>query len=150
MFSTYLIWISVIALILGGTCYLIGISNESLKLEIIALLFLGLSLIGGLGAIIEKEVALNTSSTNYYYNMLEKKTFIEEELKSHKKEIDALRTGEVDGVVFKNRNEIVKLNNAIERYNNIILLHLEYKDNKWHKERFNENVSKLKPFEKIF
>lgn len=150
MFSTYLIWISVLALILGGTCYLIGISNESLKLEIIALLFLGLSLIGGLGAIIEKEVALNTSSTNYYYNMLEKKTFIEEELKSHKKEIDALRTGEVDGVVFKNRNEIVKLNNAIERYNNIILLHLEYKDNKWHKERFNENVSKLKPFEKIF
>lgn len=150
MFSTYLIWISVLALILGGTCYLIGISNESFKLEIIALLFLGLSLIGGLGAIIEKEVALNTSSTNYYYNMLEKKTFIEEELKSHKKEIDALRTGEVDGVVFKNRNEIVKLNNAIERYNNIILLHLEYKDNKWHKERFNENVSKLKPFEKIF
>ena len=150
MFSTYLIWISVLALILGGTCYLIGISNESLKLEIIALLFLGLSLIGGLGAIIEKEVALNTSSTNYYYNMLEKKTFIEEELKSHKKEIDALRTGEVDGGVFKNRNEIVKLNNAIERYNNIILLHLEYKNNKWHKERFNENVSKLKPFEKIF
>ena len=150
MLSTYIVWISLAALVFGGTCYIIGIFTESLRLEIIALFFLGLSLINGLGALIEKEVALETSSTSYYYEMLEQKTFIETELNSHKKEVEALKTGEVDGIAFKNKNEIVNLNNTIKRYNQTILRHQEYKSNKWHRERFNENVADLKLIEIIF
>lgn len=150
MLSTYIVLISLATLVFGGICYIIGTFTESLRLEIIALLFLGLSLISGLGALIEKEVALKTSSTSYYYDMLEQKTFIETELKSHKKEVEALKTGEVDDIAFKNKNEIVNLNNTIKRYNQTILRHQEYKSNKWHRERFNENVAELKLIEIIF
>lgn len=150
MLTTYMIKISLAALVFGGICYIIETIKESLRLEIIAVLFLGLSLISGLGALIEKEVALKTSSTSYYYDMLEQKTFIETELKSHKKEVEALKTGEVDGIAFKNKNEIVNLNNTIKRYNQTILRHQEYKNNKWYRERFNENVAELKLIEIIF
>lgn len=150
MLSMYMIWISIGAFILGGICCGIIYLNKSLSLKIIGLLFFGVSMISGLGALVEKEVALSTSSTKYYYTMLEKKSFIEAEIKSHKKEIQALHNGNVEGIVFKNKNEMINLDNAIKHYNRIILQHLEYKDNYWHKERYNEAIAKLKPFEDIF
>ena len=150
MLSTYLIQISLVALIFGGICYTIGVFMKNLQIEIIALIFLGVALISGIGAVVEKEVALKTSSSSYYYDMLEQKTFIEEQMKEHKKEIEVLHSGEVDGISFKSKNEMVNLDNTIKRYNDTILRQREYKDNYWHNERYNENVAKLNLFEEIF
>ena len=150
MLSIYLIQICLVALVLGGLCYIIGAFMKSLPIKIISLVFLGISLINGLGGLIEKEIALKTSSSSYYYDMLEKKTSIEEQIKAHEEEIEVLHSGEIDDTVFKNKNEMISLNNAIKRYNNTILEHQEYKNNYWFNERYNEAVAKLNTFEEIF
>lgn len=150
MLSIHMIWISLIGVILSGVCFIATKFKKDFQFEIIALVFLFLALISGLGALVEKEVALNTSSENYYYDMLEKKTFIEEKLETNKEEIEALRTGNVNGIAFKNKNEIMNINNAIKQYNTIILRNQEYKNSYWHSERYNEAVAKLNVFEEIF
>ena len=150
MLSIHMIWISLIGVILSGVCFIAANFKKDFQFEIIALVFLFLALISGLGALVEKEVALNTSSENYYYDMLEKKTFIEEKLETNKEEIEALRTGNVNGIAFKNKNEIMNINNAIKQYNTIILRNQEYKNSYWHSERYNEAVAKLNVFEEIF
>jgi hypothetical protein len=144
--------IAFVAFILIGVCYGIQwlVKEEILGLEILAYIFCGLALISGLFGIVEKEVALKTSSSNYYYDMLEQKTFIEKQMKGHKEEIEVLHSGEVDGVVFESKNEMVNLNNTIKKYNRVIRLHQEYKDNYWHNERYNEAVANLNTFEEIF
>ena len=118
--------------------------------EVLTKIFLGLCIVSMLFGVVEKEIAVRTSSSSYYYDMLEQKTFIEEQMEIHKKEIEVLHTGEVDGVAFKNKNEMINLNNTIERYNFTILRHQEYKDSYWHSERYNEAVANLNTFEKIF
>ena len=150
MLSIYLIRICFAALVLGGLCHIIGVFMKSLPIEIISLVFLGISLINGLGGLIEKEIALKTSSSSYYYDMLEKKTSIEEQIKAHEEKIEVLHSGEIDDTTFKNKNEIISLNNAIKRYNDTILKHQEYKNSYWFNERYNEAVAKLNTFEEIF
>lgn len=152
MLSSYLMLIALGAFILTGLCYGIQwlVKEEILGLQILEIIFLGLALISGLFGIVEKEIALQSSSSNYYYDMLEQKTFIEKQMKVHKEEIKVLHSGEVDGVVFESKNEMVNLNNTIKRYNEIILRHWEYKDNYWHSERYNEAVANLNTFKEIF
>lgn len=152
MLSSYLMLIAFVAFILIGVCYGIQwlIKEEILSLQILAYIFCGLTIISGLFGIVEKEIALETSSSNYYYDMLEQKTFIEKQIKAHGKEIEVLHNGEVDGVVFESKNEMVNLHNTIKRYNRIIQRHWEYKDNYWHSERYNEAVANLNTFEEIF
>ena len=152
MLSSCLMLIALGAFILMGVCYSIQwlVKEEILGLQILAYIFLGLTLISGLFGIVEKEIASQSSSSNYYYDMLEQKTFIEKQMKAHKEEIEVLHSGEVDGVVFESKNEMVNLNNTIKRYNRIIQRHWEYKDNYWHSERYNEAVAKLNLFEEIF
>lgn len=156
MLSRYLMLISFIALIGGSLCYLINAilyfrhKEEKLIFQIFGILFMGIVIISALSGVVEKEIALKTSSSSYYYDMLEQKTFIEEQIKAHKKEIEVLRNGEVNGVAFKSKNEMVNLSNTIKRYNRIILIQQEYKDNYWHNERYNEAVANLNTFEEIF
>ena len=152
MLSSCLMLIALGAFILMGVCYGIQwlVKEKILGLQILAYIFLGLALISGLFGIVEKEIASQSSSSNYYYDMLEQKTFVEKQMKAHKEEIEVLHSGEVDGVVFESKNEMVNLNNTIKRYNEIILRHWEYKDNYWLSERYNEAVAKLNLFEEIF
>jgi hypothetical protein len=152
MLSNYLMLIALSSFVLLSVCYGIQwlVKEEILGLQILGYIFLGLALISALFGIVEKEIALQSSSSNYYYDMLEQKTFIEKQMKAHKEEIEVLHSGEVDGVVFESKNEMVNLNNTIKRYNHIILKHQEYKDNYWHSERYNEAVAKLNLFEEIF
>lgn len=152
MLSDCLMLIALGAFILIGVCCGIQwlVKEEILGLQILEIIFLGLTLISGLFGIVEKEIALQSSSSNYYYDMLEQKTFIEKQMKAHKEEIEVLHSGEVDGVVFESKNEMVNLNNTIKRYNKVILRHQEYKDNYWYSERYNEAVVNLNTFEEIF
>lgn len=152
MLSSCLMLIAFMAFILIGVCYGIQwlVKEEILGLQILGYIFLGLALISGLFGIVEKEIALQTSSSNYYYDMLEQKTFIEKQMKAHEEEIEVLHSGEVDGVVFESKNEMINLNNTIKEYNRTILRHQEYKDNYWHSERYNEAVANLNTFEEIF
>ena len=155
MLSNYLMSIAFVAFVLMGVCYGIQwlVREDILCFQILAYIFcmfLVLALISGLFGIVEKEIALKTSSSSYYYDMLEQKTFIEKQMKAHEKEIEVLHSGEVDGVAFKNKNEMINLNNTIRHYNRTILLHQEYKDNYWHNERYNESVAKLNLFKEIF
>ena len=91
-------------------------------------------------------------SPGYYYKLLEKKTYIEEELKDYKKEIEAIQSGEVEGVPFKNKTEIINLDKKIKEYNELILTNKQnyelYK--KGQKTFFNEKAINLKEFDTIF
>lgn len=152
MLSKCLFTIALCAFMLGGLCYGIRwlVKVETTRLQILSYAFIMLSVISAMGAVIEKGTAVKSSSLSYYYEMLEQKTFIEEQIIVLEEEIEALHSGNVDGVVFKSKKEIIKLNNAIKRYNFIILRHQEYKDNYWHKERCNEGITNLNTFEEIF
>lgn len=156
MLSDCLILIAFSSFILMGVCYGIQwlVKENILGLEIFAHIFahifLGVAIISSSFGIVEKEFALKSSSSSYYYDMLEQKTFIEKQMKVHKEEIEVLHSGEVDGVVFESKNEMINLNNTIKQYNRTILRHQEYKDNYWHSERYNEAVSNLNTFEEIF
>lgn len=78
MLSSCLMLIALGAFILMGLCYGIQwlVKEEILGLQILAYIFLGLALISGLFGIVEKEIASQSSSSNYYYDMLEQKTFM--------------------------------------------------------------------------
>ena len=154
MLSSYLVMIGLYAILGGIICYIIYLSLKLFKQEIstfqiLSILFFGLALISIMFGVIEKEIAIKSTSSVFYYEMLEQKTFIEEQIDKYDKEIKVLRSGEVSGVPFKNKKEIIILNNSIKRYNNTILRNQQYKDNFWHKERYNEKFNNLNTFEVI-
>lgn len=150
MLSVYLICIAIIGMICGGICLLISNFSKQEIFQVLTLAFCGIAFFSAIFGVIEKHIEDRESSSSYYYDMLEEKTFIEEQLDIYEEEIKALHSGKVEGVVFKNKNEMVKLNNTIERYNFIILRHREYKDNYWHYKRYNEAIANLNTFEVIF
>lgn len=154
MLSSYLVMIGFYAILGGIICYIIYLSlklfkQEILTFQIIGILFWGLALISIMFGVIEKEIAIKSTSSAFYYEMLEQKTFIEEQIDKYDGEIKVLRSGEVSGVPFKNKKEIITLNNSIKKYNNTILRNQQYKDNFWHKERYNEKFNNLNTFEEI-
>lgn len=154
MLSSYLVMIGLYAILGGIICYIVYLSlklfkQEILTFQILSILFFGLALISIMFGVIEKEIAIKSTSSVFYYEMLEQKTFIEEQIDKYDEEIKVLRSGEVSGVPFKNKKEIIILNNSIKRYNNTILRNQQYKDNFWHKERYNEKFNNLNTFEVI-
>lgn len=154
MLSSYLVMIGLYAILGGIICYIVYLSLKLFKQEIptfqiLSILFFGLALISIMFGVIEKEIAIKSTSSVFYYEMLEQKTFIEEQIDKYDEEIKVLRSGEVSGVPFKNKKEIIILNNSIKRYNNTILRNQQYKDNFWHKERYNEKFNNLNTFEVI-
>jgi hypothetical protein len=154
MLSSYLVMIGLYAILGGIICYIVYLSLKLFKQEIptfqiLSILFFGLALISIMFGVIEREIAIKSTSSVFYYEMLEQKTFIEEQIDKYDEEIKVLRSGEVSGVPFKNKKEIIILNNSIKRYNNTILRNQQYKDNFWHKERYNEKFNNLNTFEVI-
>lgn len=125
-------------------------SKKKRKFLIVTIVSYVLSIIFIIGAWGEYEIAKKESSTAYYYEMLEHKTYIEAQLKTHEKEIAALKTNQVDDIPFAYRNEIINLKNTIERYNNEILQQKKYKDSYLFRDRYNEAVANLNTFEEIF
>lgn len=155
MLVSYLVIFWLVTVLLGITLsfltthYKFPLKKER-KIILIAIISFALSAISIVGAGIEKEIEKKESSTSYYYEMLEHKTFIEKQLEAHKEEIEAIKTVNVEGVSFEFRNEINNLQNTIKDYNATILQQRTYKNSYWFNKRYNESVANLNTFEEIF
>lgn len=147
-----LLIISGVSLLIALCCWILLKFKSELYgiLHTCILITLFITVISGVGFCVEKAIQSHTTSTSYYYDILEKKTYIETQLNKHKKEIEALRSGEVDGVVFDNKNEIVTLDKTIKKYNDIVLQHKKYKEDPLANKLCNENIANLNTFEEVF
>ena len=145
-----------IGIVIGSICWILIHSKNKVISNLYGYFFgcmivsLFIGVVGVLSGIGEEAIEYRLTSSSYYYDMLEKKTYIEEQMNKHKKEIEAIQSGKIDGVKFKNKNEIITLSNTIEKYNNIILEHRRYAEDPSMKEKCNENIVKLSTFEEIF
>lgn len=124
-----------------------GLNNTQRIIHLCCITFIFVSIFIGMFYIGKKDVL---TSPEYLYEMLETKQSIQVDLEVYEEEIHNVLSGNVEAIKFSKKDQLIKLNSRIERFNKNVTTQRHYKECFWFSEFYNKDVANLELFPSVF